>query len=96
MPLTKIERELMVEVLIFHQRKDAQYCMCGWGELGKSHSEHVIQVFELVTGMIWGENDTKGWAKRRRCPIHGYRWISNDGYTCISDGCFHVLIVEEE
>lgn len=39
-------RGVLVEVLTYHQRKDAQYCSCGWGVLGESHAEHVADIFE--------------------------------------------------
>lgn len=36
---------VLVEVLVYHQRKDSQFCCCGWGVLGASHAEHVAGVF---------------------------------------------------
>ena len=26
--------------LTAHQRRDSQFCICGWGQLGKSHADH--------------------------------------------------------
>jgi hypothetical protein len=40
------DREVLVEVLVYHQRKDASRCACGWAELGRSHAEHVATVYE--------------------------------------------------
>jgi len=40
------DREVLVEVLIYHQRKNLQYCQCGWGDLGRSHSDHVADIYE--------------------------------------------------
>jgi hypothetical protein len=40
------DRELLISTLVYHQRKDAQYCLCGWGKLGASHAEHVADVYE--------------------------------------------------
>jgi|KBSMisStandDraft_5_1062788.scaffolds.fasta_scaffold824339_2 hypothetical protein len=48
--LTPAERACLVEVLVYHQRvEDPPYtgvCACGWGVLGASHAEHVVEVFE--------------------------------------------------
>lgn len=40
------DRETLVEVLVYHYRKDNASCGCGWVELGKSHPEHVANVYE--------------------------------------------------
>lgn len=40
------DRELLVNVLVYHQRTDSSGCGCGWAKLGFSHPEHVVQVFE--------------------------------------------------
>jgi hypothetical protein len=39
-------REVLVEVLVYHYRKDIRSCGCGWSELGRSHAEHVATVYE--------------------------------------------------
>lgn len=44
-PLTH-DHEVLVTVLVYHQRMDERRCGCGWGELGRSHAEHVAQVYE--------------------------------------------------
>lgn len=40
------DREALVEVLVYHYRKDINSCGCGWAELGRSHPEHVAEVYE--------------------------------------------------
>lgn len=42
------DREVLVEVLVYHWRRDAASCGCGWSELGRSHAAHVADVFELA------------------------------------------------
>lgn len=44
--MTGYDRAVLVEVLVYHQRLDAQYCACGWGRLGQSHADHVADVYE--------------------------------------------------
>lgn len=39
-------REMLIEVLIYHWRKDITSCGCGWAVLGRSHPEHVANVYE--------------------------------------------------
>lgn len=41
-------RNLATWVLVAHQRRDSGSCMCGWGELGKSHAEHVASALEAA------------------------------------------------
>lgn len=38
-------RAVLVEVLVYHQRKSSSDCCCGWAVLGASHAEHVADVF---------------------------------------------------
>jgi hypothetical protein len=40
------EREMLVEILIYHWRTNTSGCGCGWGELGKSHPDHIADVYE--------------------------------------------------
>jgi hypothetical protein len=40
------DREILVEILVYHYRTDNSGCGCGWAELGKSHPEHVADVYE--------------------------------------------------
>lgn len=40
------DREALVWVTIFHGRDSIKGCYCGWAELGKSHAEHVANVYE--------------------------------------------------
>jgi hypothetical protein len=46
------DRELLIRVLVYHQRKDSQYCACGWGVLGASHAAHVTDVYETCAGDV--------------------------------------------
>jgi hypothetical protein len=46
MILNEEERTILKTVLIYHYRKDISGCGCGWAELGRSHAEHVINIFE--------------------------------------------------
>jgi len=39
-------RKLLVEILIYHWRTTSSGCGCGWAELGKSHPEHIADVYE--------------------------------------------------
>lgn len=39
-------RKVLVEILVYHYRTNSSGCGCGWGELGKSHPEHVADVYE--------------------------------------------------
>lgn len=39
-------REILVAVLVYHQRLDIGRCGCGWNELGASHAEHVADIYE--------------------------------------------------
>lgn len=51
--LLSYNREVLLETLIYHQRRDHKGCICGWSELGKSHPEHIIHIYEeAVTGEI--------------------------------------------
>ncbi len=40
-------REVMINVLIYHQPTNTSGCHCGWGELGRSHSEHIVEIYEM-------------------------------------------------
>jgi len=42
----RYDREILVDVLVHHQRITSQYCHCGWGELGRSHPEHIATEYE--------------------------------------------------
>lgn len=39
-------REILVEVLIYHWPTNMNGCHCGWSELGKSFTAHVADVYE--------------------------------------------------
>lgn len=47
-----------VEVLVAHQRQTSQFCLCGWGELGKSHPEHVAAMLDAA-GVLRREDDAR-------------------------------------
>lgn len=45
-PEVGYDRQVMVDVLVYHYRRDGASCGCGWSELGRSHPEHVADVYE--------------------------------------------------
>lgn len=45
------DHDLLVEVLVYHWRTSTSACGCGWSELGRSHAEHVAQVYEQSLAM---------------------------------------------
>lgn len=55
------DREMLTTVLVGHQRQSAQFCLCGWGELGKSHAEHVADVYEraAVAGLATERDEAR-------------------------------------
>lgn len=42
----RYDREVLLEVLIYHQHTESSACICGWNRLGYSHPEHVREVYE--------------------------------------------------
>ena len=36
---------VLVDVLVYHYRKNSSDCGCGWAVLGASHPAHVAEVF---------------------------------------------------
>lgn len=47
------DREVLVNVLVYHWRSDIKGCGCGWAELGRSWPEHVATVYEAsVAGTV--------------------------------------------
>lgn len=40
-------RDVLTEVLIYHQRTEITGCHCGWAELGHSYAGHVADVYEM-------------------------------------------------
>lgn len=40
------DRDVLVEVIVYHGRTSIERCHCGWAELGRSHAEHVATVYE--------------------------------------------------
>lgn len=51
--MTPDQRARLIAVLIYHQRTSDSGCSCGWGKrghnLGESHAEHVVEVYEATT-----------------------------------------------
>jgi hypothetical protein len=45
-PAVKYDRDVLVNVIIYHGRTSIKGCHCGWAELGRSHAEHVADVYE--------------------------------------------------
>jgi hypothetical protein len=45
-PAAPYDRDVLVEVLVYHYRADIKGCGCGWAELGRSWPEHVATVYE--------------------------------------------------
>lgn len=43
-----LDDELAVAVLVAHQRRDAESCLCGWNKWGASHAEHVWRMLTLA------------------------------------------------
>jgi hypothetical protein len=43
-------RQMLVAVLIEHQRHDPARCLCGWDQIGRSHAEHVADIYEAAMG----------------------------------------------
>lgn len=41
------DRQVLVDVLIYHQPTSVSGCICGWAVLGASHPEHVADVYEM-------------------------------------------------
>lgn len=44
--MTPYDREVLVEVLVYHYRDGIRGCGCGWSKLGASWPEHVADVYE--------------------------------------------------
>ena len=53
--MTAYDREMLVTVLVHHWRDGIKGCGCGWDELGKSHPEHVADVYEQMLAAGWPE-----------------------------------------
>jgi len=45
-PEVPYRRDVLIEVIVYHQRRDIVGCACGWAVLGASHPEHVATVYE--------------------------------------------------
>lgn len=40
------DRDVLRDVLIYHQRTSIERCACGWGRWGHSHAERIMEVYE--------------------------------------------------
>lgn len=40
------DREVLVDVLVYHYRAGIEGCGCGWAELGRSWPAHIADVYE--------------------------------------------------
>ncbi len=40
------DRDVLVEVLVYHWPTETSGCWCGWAELGRSFPGHVADVYE--------------------------------------------------
>lgn len=40
------DRPTLVEILVYHYRREDSGCGCGWHDLGKSWPEHIATVYE--------------------------------------------------
>lgn len=47
-PFVKYDRDLLLKVLVYHQHNEDSSCICGWAKLGKSHPEHVVNIYERM------------------------------------------------
>ncbi len=45
-PLVVYDREVLTNVLVYHQRTNTSGCHCGWAVLGASYADHVVDVYE--------------------------------------------------
>lgn len=41
------DRDLMIDILVYHWRTNTSGCGCGWVSLGRSHAEHVVEIYEM-------------------------------------------------
>ncbi len=41
------DRELMIDMLVYHWRTKTSGCGCGWAELGRSHAKHIVEIYEM-------------------------------------------------
>lgn len=54
------DREVLLGVLTGHQQRTSTgICACGWNSHGKSHSEHVVNIYEVALMNKETHNETK-------------------------------------
>ena len=41
------DRDVLLDVLVYHQPTATSGCICGWAELGRSHAVHVADAYEV-------------------------------------------------
>lgn len=46
MKTMKYDREVFITILIAHQRMEDCMCLCGWGRIGLSFAEHLVNMYE--------------------------------------------------
>jgi len=51
------DREVLVEIIIYHWCTNTSGCGCGWAELGQSYAGHVADVYEASMLARGGDND---------------------------------------
>lgn len=44
--VSRYDRDVLMEVVVYHHKVRIEGCLCGWSELGKSIGEHVADVYE--------------------------------------------------
>lgn len=77
---TDYDREVLVNVLVYHTRHDIKGCSCGWSVLGASWPEHVATVYEetLEQKRICPQCRASGWKillnKENLCPACRTLW----------------------
>ena len=40
------DRDVLIEVVIYHHKPRIEGCACGWAKLGADHGAHVADVYE--------------------------------------------------
>lgn len=40
------DRDMLVEIIVYHWRTESSGCGCGWAVLGASYAEHIADVYE--------------------------------------------------
>jgi hypothetical protein len=48
----RYDRAILVNVIVYHGRTSIKGCHCGWAEPGRSHAEHVADVYEQTIAAL--------------------------------------------